>query len=54
MTLEQVVGLAPVVSELVIEDVRHAAPLGRALAAGGLKALEVTYARPRRWIASRR
>ena len=34
--------LAPVVPVLVIEDLAHAAPLARALVAGGLPALEVT------------
>ena len=34
--------LAPVVPVLVIDDLAHAAPLARALVAGGLPALEVT------------
>ena len=34
--------LAPVVPVLVIDDLSHAAPLARALVAGGLPALEVT------------
>jgi 2-dehydro-3-deoxyphosphogluconate aldolase / (4S)-4-hydroxy-2-oxoglutarate aldolase len=34
--------LAPVIPVLVIDDVRHAAPLARALVAGGLPVLEVT------------
>lgn len=38
----EICGLAPVVPVLVIEDLAHAAPLARALVAGGLPALEVT------------
>ena len=43
MTLEQILALAPVIPVLVIEDVAHAVPLGRALVAGGLPVLEVTF-----------
>jgi len=46
MTLDEIMGLAPVVPVLVIDDVAKAAPLGRALVAGGLKALEVTLRTP--------
>jgi 2-dehydro-3-deoxyphosphogluconate aldolase/(4S)-4-hydroxy-2-oxoglutarate aldolase len=42
MTLEQMLKLAPVVPVLTIEDEAHAVPLGRALADGGLRMLEVT------------
>ena len=42
MTLEQILGLAPVIPVLIIDDVAEAAPLGRALVAGGLPVLEVT------------
>jgi len=38
--------LAPVIPVLVIEDAAHAAPLARALVAGGLPALEVTLRTP--------
>ena len=38
--------LAPVVPVLVIDDLTHAAPLARALVAGGLPALEVTLRTP--------
>lgn len=38
--------LAPVVPVLVVEDLAHAAPLARALVAGGLPALEVTLRTP--------
>lgn len=42
MTLDEILRLAPVVPVLVIEDEAHAVPLGRALVAGGLRALEIT------------
>lgn len=38
--------LAPVVPVIVVEDPAHAAPLARALVAGGLPALEVTLRTP--------
>lgn len=41
--IEAVLRLAPVVPVLVIEDVRTAVPMARALVAGGLKAIEVTF-----------
>jgi 2-dehydro-3-deoxyphosphogluconate aldolase/(4S)-4-hydroxy-2-oxoglutarate aldolase len=44
--LADILKLAPVVPVLVIEDVRHAEPLARALVAGGLYALEVTLRTP--------
>lgn len=40
--VESVLRLAPVVAVVVIEDTAHAAPLARALATGGIKAIEVT------------
>lgn len=40
--LERILRLAPVIPVLIIRDVRTAAPLARALVAGGLKAIEVT------------
>lgn len=43
MTLEEILSLAPVIPVLVIEDAAHAVPLGRALVAGGLRVLEVTF-----------
>jgi 2-dehydro-3-deoxyphosphogluconate aldolase/(4S)-4-hydroxy-2-oxoglutarate aldolase len=46
MTLDQILGLAPVIPVLVIEDVAHAVPLGRALVAGGLTVLEITLRTP--------
>ena len=44
--VDAVVDAAPVIPVLVIEDVAHAAPLARALVAGGLTALEVTLRTP--------
>lgn len=41
--IEAVLRLAPVVPVLVIEDAKTAVPLARALVAGGLKAIEVTF-----------
>jgi 2-dehydro-3-deoxyphosphogluconate aldolase/(4S)-4-hydroxy-2-oxoglutarate aldolase len=38
--------LSPVIPVLIVERVEHAAPLARALAEGGLKALEVTLRTP--------
>jgi 2-dehydro-3-deoxyphosphogluconate aldolase/(4S)-4-hydroxy-2-oxoglutarate aldolase len=46
MTLDDILARAPVVPVLVIEDEAHAVPLGRALVAGGLTALEVTLRTP--------
>ena len=46
MTIREVCTLAPVVPVLIVEDVAHAAPLARALVAGGLRALEVTLRTP--------
>ncbi len=46
MTLEEILTLAPVVPVLTVEEAAHAVPLARALAAGGLKALEVTLRTP--------
>lgn len=40
--LETVLRQAPVVAVVVIEDVKHAVPLARALVAGGIRAIEVT------------
>lgn len=46
MKIAEICRLAPVVPVLIVEDVAHAAPLARALVAGGLKALEVTLRTP--------
>jgi 2-dehydro-3-deoxyphosphogluconate aldolase/(4S)-4-hydroxy-2-oxoglutarate aldolase len=46
MTLDEILTLAPVVPVLVVEDIAHAVPLGRALVAGGLPVLEITLRTP--------
>jgi 2-dehydro-3-deoxyphosphogluconate aldolase / (4S)-4-hydroxy-2-oxoglutarate aldolase len=46
MKIEAIMGLAPVVPVLVIEDAAHARPIAEALVAGGLFALEVTLRTP--------
>jgi 2-dehydro-3-deoxyphosphogluconate aldolase/(4S)-4-hydroxy-2-oxoglutarate aldolase len=40
--LAGILALAPVVPVVIIEDVRHAVPLARALVTGGIRAIEVT------------
>jgi 2-dehydro-3-deoxyphosphogluconate aldolase/(4S)-4-hydroxy-2-oxoglutarate aldolase len=42
LAVRELLALAPVIPVIVIEDVRHAAPLARALVDGGLPVLEVT------------
>ncbi|MGF1551905.1 MAG: bifunctional 4-hydroxy-2-oxoglutarate aldolase/2-dehydro-3-deoxy-phosphogluconate aldolase [Paracoccaceae bacterium] len=42
LSVEAVCRLAPVIPVLIVEETVHAAPLARALVAGGLRALEVT------------
>jgi 2-dehydro-3-deoxyphosphogluconate aldolase/(4S)-4-hydroxy-2-oxoglutarate aldolase len=46
MTLDEMFALAPVIPVLIIEDIAHAVPLGRALVAGGLPVLEITMRTP--------
>src|ERR1700742_910483 len=46
LSIEEILGLAPVIPVLIIEDVAHAVPLGRALVAGGLPVLEITLRTP--------
>jgi len=46
LTLGEILARAPVIPVLIIDDVAHAVPLGRALAAGGLSVLEVTLRTP--------
>jgi len=46
MTVDEIMSLAPVIPVLIIEDVAHAVPLGRALVAGGLSVLEITMRTP--------
>jgi 2-dehydro-3-deoxyphosphogluconate aldolase / (4S)-4-hydroxy-2-oxoglutarate aldolase len=45
-TIDHVMGLAPVIPVLVIDDVARARPIAEALVAGGLPALEVTLRTP--------
>jgi 2-dehydro-3-deoxyphosphogluconate aldolase/(4S)-4-hydroxy-2-oxoglutarate aldolase len=46
VTLDEILGRAPVIPVLIIEEAAHAVPLGRALVAGGLTVLEVTLRTP--------
>ena len=46
MRMEEILSLAPVMPVLTIDDVAQAVPLARALAAGGLRAIEVTLRTP--------
>jgi 2-dehydro-3-deoxyphosphogluconate aldolase/(4S)-4-hydroxy-2-oxoglutarate aldolase len=46
VTLEEILTRCPVIPVLVIEDAAQAVPLGRALVAGGLSVLEVTFRTP--------
>ncbi len=46
MKIADILALAPVIPVLVIDDLAHAVPLGRALVAGGLPVLEITLRTP--------
>ncbi|CAN7490625.1 bifunctional 4-hydroxy-2-oxoglutarate aldolase/2-dehydro-3-deoxy-phosphogluconate aldolase [Phenylobacterium sp. LjRoot219] len=46
MNLDAILTRSPVVPVLVIDEVAHAVPLGRALVAGGLSVLEITMRTP--------
>jgi 2-dehydro-3-deoxyphosphogluconate aldolase/(4S)-4-hydroxy-2-oxoglutarate aldolase len=46
MNIEEILAQAPVIPVLIIEDVAHAVPLGRALVEGGLRVLEITLRTP--------
>jgi len=46
MMIDQILRIAPVIPVLVIEDVRLAQPIAKALVAGGLPVLEVTLRTP--------
>ena len=46
MNIREIVGLAPVIPVLTITELEHAAPLARALTAGGLRVLEITLRTP--------
>ena len=44
--LHSIASLGPVIPVLVVEDLKHAVPLARALVAGGVRVLEVTLRTP--------
>lgn len=44
--IDTVMGMAPVIPVLVVDDIAHARPLAEALVAGGLPVLEVTLRTP--------
>lgn len=46
MTTDEVMRLSPVIAVVTIKDAGHAEPLARALAAGGVKAVEITLRTP--------
>jgi 2-dehydro-3-deoxyphosphogluconate aldolase / (4S)-4-hydroxy-2-oxoglutarate aldolase len=46
VNIREIVGLAPVIPVLTVNELDHAVPLARALAAGGLRVLEVTLRTP--------
>lgn len=46
MNIREIAGLAPVIPLLTISELEHAVPLARALAAGGLRVLEITLRTP--------
>jgi 2-dehydro-3-deoxyphosphogluconate aldolase/(4S)-4-hydroxy-2-oxoglutarate aldolase len=46
MRVEDILKLAPVMPVITIDDPAHAVPLARALAAGGLRAIEITLRTP--------
>jgi len=46
LNIREIVGLAPVIPVLTITELEHAAPLARALTAGGLRVLEITLRTP--------
>jgi 2-dehydro-3-deoxyphosphogluconate aldolase/(4S)-4-hydroxy-2-oxoglutarate aldolase len=46
VNIREIVGFAPVIPVLTITELEHAAPLARALTAGGLRVLEITLRTP--------
>ena len=46
VTIDEIMRRAPVIPVLIVEDLAHAVPLGRALVAGGLPVLEITLRTP--------
>jgi len=41
-TIHDIMKISPIVPVMVINDVKHAVPLAKALVKGGLKVLEIT------------
>jgi 2-dehydro-3-deoxyphosphogluconate aldolase/(4S)-4-hydroxy-2-oxoglutarate aldolase len=46
VNIREILGMAPVIPELTVTELEYAVPLARALAAGGLRVLEVTLCTP--------
>jgi 2-dehydro-3-deoxyphosphogluconate aldolase/(4S)-4-hydroxy-2-oxoglutarate aldolase len=46
MNIREILGMAPVIPVLTVSNLAHAAPLARALVAGGLRVLEITMRTP--------
>lgn len=46
MNIRDIMGVAPVIPVIIVEQLDHAVPLAQALCAGGLKVLEVTLRTP--------
>jgi 2-dehydro-3-deoxyphosphogluconate aldolase/(4S)-4-hydroxy-2-oxoglutarate aldolase len=46
MTIDEILARAPVIPVLIIDEIEHAVPLGKALVAGGLTVLEITLRTP--------
>lgn len=46
MNIREILGLAPVIPVLTVNELEHAVPLARALVAGGLRVLEITLRTP--------
>jgi 2-dehydro-3-deoxyphosphogluconate aldolase/(4S)-4-hydroxy-2-oxoglutarate aldolase len=46
VNIREIVGLAPVIPVLTVNELEHAVPLARALVAGGLRVLEITLRTP--------
>ena len=46
LSIDEIMRLSPVIPVLVIDEIAHAVPLGRALVAGGLPVLEITLRTP--------
>ena len=46
MNIREILGMAPVIPVLTVTELEYAVPLARALAAGGLRVLEVTLCTP--------